>query len=403
MRRTGGVATVALLALGLAACASQTSTDSALGDPTAGPTSASPSPSASATAATPGPARLELRPPIGQNTDGQPQVPGLATFTPAHPGAPVTIEKRQGPDGWTRVASGTQDEHGQFSFLTSTASGTEPSARYRASTTLNGSPVYSPEASNADWHLVWHDEFDGTTFGPEWTLRGTGPASKRSCASTTADMGSVSGGYATFRVAKDPSNTPPVDPKLCPVGRLFNAQWDTHTSELFRYGVFAARMKMERPEGMHGAFWMLPGREGPTNPAPDDPGQTGVEIDINEYFGDNFGPGEGNGDYYAYVYWPQRQADGTIKSIKTGDAQHFARLGDGQPSDGYHVYSVEWTPNNYIFRVDGVETSRLTVGISHRKQFLLFSLLTSDWEVPRLTDDALPASMSVDWVRVWQQ
>jgi hypothetical protein len=302
--------------------------------------------------------------------------------------------------------SGTSQGIGTVTAGPSASPSASPSPSATAAGSTDDDAALRPpgvSADDASWHLAWHDEFNGDAFSPEWTLRGTGAASKRSCASTTAAMGSVGDGYATFRVAKDPSTTPPVDPAVCPSGRLFNAQWDTHSSKSFTYGIFAARMKMQHPEGMHGAFWMLPGRAGPANPAPDDPGQTGVEIDINEYFGDNFGPGEGNGDYYAYIYWPQRQADGSIKSIKTGDQQHFDRLGSGLPSGGYHVYSVDWTPNSYVFRVDGVETSRLTVGISHRAQFLLFSLLTSDWEVPRLTPDATPASMSVDWVRVWQQ
>ena len=30
----------------------------------------------------------------------------------------------------------------------------------------------------------------------------------------------------------------------------------------------------------------------------------------------------------------------------------------------YHVFSVEWTPSAYIFRIDGQETGRITKGIS---------------------------------------
>jgi beta-glucanase (GH16 family) len=323
VRRTGGLAAGALLALGLAACASQSDHADAPAAPASASPSASPSPTDTVIDATPDPADAALRPPIGHTGD-------------------------------------------------------------------------------TDWHLVWHDEFSGDAFGPEWALRPTGAASGRSCASTTAAMGSVGDGYATFKVAHNPANLPAVDPKVCPTGRYFNAQWDTQRTKSFKYGVFAARMKFEHSEGMHGAFWLLPGPDGPA-PAPDDPGQTGVEIDIAEYFGDDFGPGVGNGDYHAYIYWPQRQADGTIKNIKTGGAQNFKQSHAGLPSDGYHTYALEWTPNSYTFFLDGVETSRLTVGISQRAQFMLFSLLTSDWEVPKLTSTNVPASMSVDWVRVWQQ
>jgi hypothetical protein len=57
----------------------------------------------------------------------------------------------------------------------------------------------------------------------------------------------------------------------------------------------------------------------------------------------------------------------------------------------------------YIFRIDGVETWRTTRGISRQQQYLILSLLTSDWELPQLDRKSLPTTMRVDWVRAWQQ
>jgi len=265
-------------------------------------------------------------------------------------------------------------------------------------------PTNTPTATVGDgpWKLVWSDEFNGTSLDSAWQSRPTSAAAGRTCATTVPGMASVSDGYARFSIAPDP-NGPPVDPAVCPSGRYFNAQFGTQSSKSFTYGKFEARIKYERAEGMHGSFWMLPGGDGPANPAPDNPAQTGVEVDISEYFGDDFGPGTGNGDYHAYVYWPQKQADGTIKSVKTGGAQNFKKFySSAMPSDGYHVYSVEWTPTAYVFRIDGQETSRVTVGVSQRPEFLLLSLLTSNWEIPKLTPENQHAAMSVDWVRVYQ-
>jgi beta-glucanase (GH16 family) len=67
------------------------------------------------------------------------------------------------------------------------------------------------------------------------------------------------------------------------------------------------------------------------------------------------------------------------------------------------VFSVEWTPTAYIFRVDGVETYRQTKNISGAPEYLVLSLLSSDWELPDLDTSKLPVDMKVDWVRVWQQ
>ncbi|MGI8901902.1 MAG: hypothetical protein ACR2HA_13445, partial [Nocardioides sp.] len=69
----------------------------------------------------------------------------------------------------------------------------------------------------------------------------------------------------------------------------------------------------------------------------------------------------------------------------------------------YHVFSVEWTPRSYIFRVDGREHWRTRAGVSGVDEFLILSLLTSDYEIPRLDRSRLPSKMNVDWVRVWQK
>ena len=65
------------------------------------------------------------------------------------------------------------------------------------------------------------------------------------------------------------------------------------------------------------------------------------------------------------------------------------------------MFSVEWTPEEYVFRIDGEETLRTSDGVADRKAFVILSLLTSNWELKRLPDSG-SGSMSVDWVRVWQ-
>jgi hypothetical protein len=69
----------------------------------------------------------------------------------------------------------------------------------------------------------------------------------------------------------------------------------------------------------------------------------------------------------------------------------------------YHVFSVDWTSSGYVFRIDGQITWRSSKAVSRRPQFLILSLLSSDWELPQLDRRSLPADMKVDWVRVWQR
>jgi beta-glucanase (GH16 family) len=67
----------------------------------------------------------------------------------------------------------------------------------------------------------------------------------------------------------------------------------------------------------------------------------------------------------------------------------------------FHVFSVEWTPREYIFRIDGREYYREPRAVSQTPQYLVLSNLTSDYELGELTADELGDTAQVDWVRVF--
>ena len=68
------------------------------------------------------------------------------------------------------------------------------------------------------------------------------------------------------------------------------------------------------------------------------------------------------------------------------------------------MFSVEWTPTEYVFRIDGQETMRTTNGVSHDPEYLILSMLSSDFELGLLGGDGhLPQHAYVDWVQVWTQ
>jgi beta-glucanase (GH16 family) len=71
--------------------------------------------------------------------------------------------------------------------------------------------------------------------------------------------------------------------------------------------------------------------------------------------------------------------------------------------DAYHVFSVEWTPDEYIFRIDGKETWRTDQGISHQPEFPILSVLSSDYELGNIGKTSnLPQTMQVDWLKFWE-
>ncbi|MGQ0623871.1 MAG: glycoside hydrolase family 16 protein [Sporichthyaceae bacterium] len=269
-----------------------------------------------------------------------------------------------------------------------------------ANAQILSSAAATVDSTASAYSLVWRDEFNGSSLSKKWSVLPTGPFAGRTCALASKKVSTVKNGFALISVIEDTSRPATAQ---CPHHYL-NAQIGTHESKSFLYGKFSARLKTQKAIGMHSAFWSLPGGEVPPGVSPNDlPGSQGVEIDVTEYFGDTFGTRKGS--LYSYIYWPRKRADGTVEQVKTGGRQSKAPaiLNNKLPSDGFHVYTVEWTPTQYIFSIDGQETSRVRVGVSKRPQYLLLSMLTSDYEVPDINRSKLPATMKVDWVRVYQK
>ena len=147
---------------------------------------------------------------------------------------------------------------------------------------------------------------------------------------------------------------------------------------------------MQKSQGQHASFWSQPnGGNGP--------GSDGHEIDIIEYFGDK----HPQGGLTSFIHWYKGK-----KLIKTGswikDSKSFLKNKKDGWSKNYHVFSVQWTPKTIIFRIDGKETWRTSARVSKAQQYLILSLLASDYEALEMSDKKLPQHMYVDWVRVWE-
>lgn len=340
---------------------------------------------------------LEILPAIGQGKDGATELTaGVARFIPEQDGQKVEIEQSDG-GSWRTVAAGKQDANGEFAFLLDLGED-QPQLRARSVYPDVEEPVVTEAVSESAYKRVWADEFEGGELGPDWTVLPTSAAAKRTCATVTPEMSTVADGELSLKVEKNPANPQPA--AKCPDGQFLNSQIGT-PNRPFTYGVFAARIKFQEARGMHSAFWFFPTGPDPEDvPETDLPGRKGSEIDVLEYYGD------GLSDYDAYrswVYWP-KMVDGKIVNQRSGERPAISKIkGEEELSKDWHVVSVEWTSEGYIYRFDGVEFQRISQGISRRPQQLLLSVLTSDYEIPRMTKNSVPAVMKVDWVRAWQR
>jgi len=156
-------------------------------------------------------------------------------------------------------------------------------------------------------------------------------------------------------------------------------------------------MKFPRTRGQHGAFWMQPlnrryleGR----------PGQSGAEVDIAEFFGQGYP----QGGFASFLY--NYGIDGGSKKIGGMSPRATRMLPRGDAWwKSYHVFSLEWTERAYIFRVDGREHWRTRRGVSRVDEYLILSLLSSDWELrqAKKLGTQPKGTMHVDWTRVWQK
>ena len=350
---------------------------------------------------------LKVLPPIAQTEKDAGLSPVTATFSPARPEQDVRLQQSTDGNTWEDVGTAKQDETGIASFKAKV----DPKAKYRAA--LGDSDTVTTKAGKSAYpQQVFNDGFDGSALNSSaatgWHHRYLGVLSTnmgRICSESSANSVAVSDGSLILRSLSTGKSTTACSSRMAeayedtkkPVGNpsgqiLTNGHVSTITSAnpggfRFQYGVAAARIKFNKNQGQHGSFWMQPADKTP-----------GTEIDIVEYFGDGYNRG---GLTHVIHY----KDGGTSKKI--GNLKEVGDLSSMYGNDDwwkdYHVYSVEWTPTEYVFRVDGNETWRTDKGINKAPGYLILSLLTSDWELPMLPrGEDKNNQMAVDWVKVWQ-
>lgn len=343
--------------------------------------------------------RLTLRPGLSQPGRG-PAAPSnktqaVATFSGTRTGQQVALQRETGT-GWKTVARARQHSNGATLF-----SLPDTTSTYRAVALTSGGAAAAVTGTvrGRSFKPIFEDTFSGSTVNfSKWSDQKTiTPAYMRMCSRISPNARSVSGGVLRMGVAPDRTRAG----KTCRWrlnGRsgshpyMWNTQLYTGGKFDFTYGYAAARMKMHRGRGMHASFWLQPANwYTPGQPA------KGTEIDVVEYFGAS----KSGSNIASFVHW----YDSASEHHKRGGL--FPQANALKPAghawwNAFHVFSVEWTPNAYIFRVDGREFHRETQVVSRAPEYLLLSMLTSDYELERLTPATLRQSAAVDWVRVWK-
>lgn len=246
----------------------------------------------------------------------------------------------------------------------------------------------------AGYHLVWHDEFNGTELNEEdWNREEheVGWVNNELQEYIPSDeYAYVKDGELVIQPTKVEEN-----------GKVsyISGRVNTQNKHDVKYGWFEARLKVHQGKGFLPAFWMMPQDEQYYGQWP----KCG-EIDIMEVLGDNITMNYGTLHYGE----PHKQNQGSYT------------LASGDFANEYHTFAIDWEPgvikwyvdgqqyyetSDWFTAVDGGEEKPYPAPFDQPFHVILNVAVGGDW--PGSPDDSTPfdekGAMKVDYVRIFQK
>ena len=248
----------------------------------------------------------------------------------------------------------------------------------------------SSQQTSKSWKLVWSDEFnaaDGTAPDPtKWTYDlgagGWGNQELETYTSSTANVQQKGGNLVITAIKSGTASSP----------SYTSARIKTQGLYHHGYGRIEARIKIPYGQGMWPAFWML-GNDIGTVGWP-----TCGEIDIMENIGKE--PSTVHGTIHGPGY-----------SGEKGIGSPFTLPNNRKFFDDFHIYAVEWEPNQIRFYVDdNLYATRTAAEIpagakwvyDHNFFILLNVAVGGGWPGNPDSTTTFPQQMLVDYVRVYE-
>jgi alpha-L-fucosidase len=224
-----------------------------------------------------------------------------------------------------------------------------------------------PLPEGKSWTLAWSDEFEGTAVDQsKWELLGDW---KRRDGFWVKEDSYLDGkGNLILRTKRDG------DRYTCGAVR-------TKGKFEHRYGYWVCRCQFPKQPGHWPAFWLMTMSQGKVG----DEGRDGTEIDIMEK------PWRDDRTTQN-LHW-----DGYGKDHKSAGTQ-FSVPG---LNEGFHTFGLYWTPEEYVFYVDGRETWRTKAGgVSQVPEYAKLTEEIGKWGGD-IAQASLPDYFTVDYVRVY--
>jgi beta-glucanase (GH16 family) len=242
-------------------------------------------------------------------------------------------------------------------------------------------------AQNSCYQLSWADEFNGTALDlGKWTPQ--------------VGVGSTISGNAELQYyTARPQNIQVSNGSLKIIALKENYGGNAYTSARMQtrniadwlYGRIESRIKLPVAQGMWPAFWMLP---------------------TASYYGS--WPRNGEIDIMELIGREPSKAYGTIHTHDNDRVKTFSdvyTLPTGTFADDFHVFAMEWSPNEIKFFVDNnlyATQTNTTVSpypwVFDKPFFLLLNLaIGGPWALAPDATTTFPQTMEVDYVRVYQK
>jgi beta-glucanase (GH16 family) len=236
----------------------------------------------------------------------------------------------------------------------------------------------APPPVNGDWQMIFRDEFEGDTLNDVWhtaqywdsdyTLMGNGELQAYDATGV-----SVSDGMLHLTAREDSKyGVPYVSGLVQSGGDDDNPAKPTFN---FLYGYLEVRAKLPAGQGLFPGVWMMPASHDDEN----------GELDVIEMIGSD----PTNANFHLHRH-----------GLEEGDDWLGPNL-----TRTFHTFGVDWQPDHVTWYVDGVERSRITdpALICPEAMYPILNVAVGgDWPGAPDATTVFPATMDVDYLRVWQ-
>jgi beta-glucanase (GH16 family) len=82
----------------------------------------------------------------------------------------------------------------------------------------------------------------------------------------------------------------------------------------------------------------------------------------------------------------------------TSPNKSISKTGGARYADEYFIYTLEWSPNKLVWKINDKVFKTQTSGVPQEEMFINFSCnLKKD-----ASESGLPSAMEIDWVRVYK-